>query len=87
VLGHLALSVTIAFALGFVWWPLVLSLLTAGIYLRAAWSVGLARNRMRLMFRAPGIVLRLGWLALGGLFHRGSATWERTSRPGERQIA
>jgi hypothetical protein len=87
VLVHLALTVAVAVAFDFVAWPAALILLTASIYLRAAWVVGLARNRTRLMLHSPALVLQLGWLTLGGLVRREPATWDRTPRPTERQAA
>jgi cellulose synthase/poly-beta-1,6-N-acetylglucosamine synthase-like glycosyltransferase len=80
VLVHLLATVIVAAIVGFVIWPAALLLLTAALYLRAVWLVGLARKRTRLMLHSPGIVLRLGWLTLTGLVRRDSIPWERTSR-------
>jgi GT2 family glycosyltransferase len=80
----LALAAAAGLATDLLWWPTVLVLLTAAVYLRAAVSVGLSRRRLGLMLRSPGVVLRLGWLTLAGTAGRGPpATWERTRRRGE----
>jgi len=79
-LVHLVAATIVAATLGFFVWSTALLLLTGAIYLRAAWVVGLARRRTRLMLHSPGIVLRLGWLTLGGLIRRDSIPWERTPR-------
>ena len=87
VLVHLVAAAIVAVALGYVVWPTVLLLLTGALYLRAVWAIGLARKRTGLMLHSPGIVLRLGWLALAGLVRRDGISWERTSRSTENQAA
>ncbi len=82
-LGLLALAVAVSFAGGFVWWPLSLVLLTAAVYLRAAFAVGMSRHRFGLMLKSPPVVLRLGWLALAGMGRGKPTTWDRTPRPAE----
>jgi GT2 family glycosyltransferase len=80
VLGHLALTAAVV-AAGPTFaqtWAAALLALTAAVYLRAVAEVGV---RMRLLAAAPGIVARLGWLALVGLVRGRSATWVRTPRP------
>jgi cellulose synthase/poly-beta-1,6-N-acetylglucosamine synthase-like glycosyltransferase len=83
VLGHLAVTAAVAAGSGLTFavvWAAVLVALSAGIYLRAVVEVGWS---VRLLV-APGIVVRLGWLTLGGLFGR-PTTWVRTPRLAERQ--
>jgi cellulose synthase/poly-beta-1,6-N-acetylglucosamine synthase-like glycosyltransferase len=86
VLIHLAAATTIAAALGFAVWSVVLILLTSAIYVRAAWVVGLARKRTSHLFQSPGIILRLGLLTLAGLVRRDASAWERTARENDQRI-
>jgi cellulose synthase/poly-beta-1,6-N-acetylglucosamine synthase-like glycosyltransferase len=83
VLGYLALAVAVSFAAGLVLWPAALVAVFAGLYLRAIRDVGFTRKRFKLLLRAPGVVFRLGGVALGGLVSR-SGSWERTTRAAER---
>lgn len=82
-LGLIALAAAFGFACRFVWWPASLLFVTAGIYGRAAVAVGLTPRRIGLLLKSPGVVARLAWVTLAGLFQRKPATWERTPRPGE----
>jgi cellulose synthase/poly-beta-1,6-N-acetylglucosamine synthase-like glycosyltransferase len=83
VLIHLALTVAVSLASGFVLWPAVLIATFAGLYLRALLAVGITRERLGSLFRAPAVVLRLGGVTLAGLVRRGGP-WERTPRAAER---
>ena len=80
VLVHLVAASTIAMALGYVVWSSALLVLTGSLYLRAAWVIGLAKHHTGHMLHSPGIVLKLGWLTLGGLVRKDEAAWERMPR-------
>jgi cellulose synthase/poly-beta-1,6-N-acetylglucosamine synthase-like glycosyltransferase len=82
-LGLIAVAAAVAFACRFVWWPTSLLLVTAGVYGRAAVAVGLSRHRIGLLLMSPGVVARLGWVTLAGLFQKKPAMWERTPRRDE----
>jgi hypothetical protein len=86
VLGHLAVTAAVAVGSGLtisVVWAAVLVALTAGVYLRAVAEVGW---QPRLLAAAPGIVARLGWVTLAGLFPGQPAAWVRTPRPARRLL-
>jgi cellulose synthase/poly-beta-1,6-N-acetylglucosamine synthase-like glycosyltransferase len=87
LLLQLAMSIVAAVACGFVWWPAGLIVLTAACYLRAMWVVGMDARRTTLLFRSPGILVRLGWLSLAGFVRREPATWDRTPRQIDREAA
>lgn len=63
-------------------WYAVLVALTVVVYARVALVVGVTPRRLGYLFAAPGIVLRLALLALGG-FARRDRTWVRTRRAAE----
>lgn len=67
-------------------WLGVLWLLTIGIYLRAAWCVGLTRSRGMMLLRMPWLIVRLLFVTIRG-FSRGPSTWIRTRRSGELLLA
>lgn len=83
VLVHLAVTLAASRACGFVLWPAALAAVFAALYLRAFFAVGLTRSRLGLLARAPLVVLRLGWVTLGGVVQKPGA-WERTTRAAER---
>jgi cellulose synthase/poly-beta-1,6-N-acetylglucosamine synthase-like glycosyltransferase len=83
VLAHLAVAVASGVACGLVYWSAVLVIVFAALYLRAVCAVGLTPQRIGSLLRAPGVVWRLGWVAVMGLGRRGGV-WERTTRAGER---
>jgi cellulose synthase/poly-beta-1,6-N-acetylglucosamine synthase-like glycosyltransferase len=76
VLIHLAATVAACAAFGIWVWPLMLVLLTAGLYLRAMAEVGLTRRRVRLLLGSAGLVARLGWLTLAGRMRPAPGRWE-----------
>jgi cellulose synthase/poly-beta-1,6-N-acetylglucosamine synthase-like glycosyltransferase len=80
VLAHLALTLAGSVVCGFVAWPVVLVVLTAAVYLRAVFAVGISRRRLGSLLKSPAVVLRLGWVTLAGLLRREPATWDRTPR-------
>jgi cellulose synthase/poly-beta-1,6-N-acetylglucosamine synthase-like glycosyltransferase len=82
-LGLLALALAAGLACGFVLWCSALAAAFAGLYLRATIAVGLTRARLRLLLRAPAVVVRLGGVTLAGLVRDGGP-WERTPRPAGR---
>jgi cellulose synthase/poly-beta-1,6-N-acetylglucosamine synthase-like glycosyltransferase len=75
VLLHLAATVIVCAAFGVWVWPLVLALLTSGLYLRAMAEVGFTRRRLRMLLGSARLVARLGWLTLAG-FVRTPSRWE-----------
>ncbi len=82
-LAVIALGATAGTARGFTAWAVLLVLLTAAVYLRAVWAVGLSWRRLRFLPQAAAVVGHLAWLTLAGLFRRQPTAWDRTRRPGE----
>jgi peptidoglycan/xylan/chitin deacetylase (PgdA/CDA1 family) len=82
VLAHLVVTAAVAAAIGgsvLPAWAATLLILTAGVYLRAVWAVGLSWRRAGLLLLTPVIVARLAAIASAGLFRR-PAGWGRASR-------
>jgi len=82
-LGFIAGAAIVAYACRFVWWPSLLLGVTAGIYLRAAATVGFSWRRCGLLVKSPTVVVRLAWVTLAGLFQKKPRAWDRTPRTGE----
>jgi 1,2-diacylglycerol 3-beta-glucosyltransferase len=81
-LAVIALGAAAGTARGFTPWAILLVLLTAAVYLRAVWAVGLSWRRLRSLLHSPAVVGRLAWLALAGLFRHQPTAWDRTRRAG-----
>jgi 1,2-diacylglycerol 3-beta-glucosyltransferase len=85
VLLQLALAgaaVALSGEIAIVAWFAALVAVTGLMYARIAFDVGMTRRRMRHLAAAPGIVLRLAFVTLGG-FGRRDLAWQRTRRAAE----
>lgn len=76
ILLHLAITLGACAAVGIWLWPLVLLVLTAGLYLRAMVEIGLSRARIPVLFDSVRLVVRLAVLTLGGVVRRTPTRWE-----------
>ena len=76
VLLHLAATLGVCAACGVWLWPLVLVLLTGGVYVRAMADVGVTGGRLRLLVGSAAVVARLGWLTLAGFVRPKPTRWE-----------
>jgi 1,2-diacylglycerol 3-beta-glucosyltransferase len=63
----------------FALWFSGLCLMTGFVYLRAMYAVGLNRRRIALLWQSLHLVVRMGWITLGGFWQR-NTTWQRTPR-------
>lgn len=61
-------------------WLAVVCVGSGWVYARAVRRVGLTGRRWRSLLWAPVLVVRLGWIALEGLWKR-DQTWRRSARP------
>lgn len=64
---------------GFIGWAVLLLTATAWVYGRAVGRVGLTARRWANLCRTPLLVVRLGWIAVEGLWKTERA-WRRTAR-------
>ncbi|MEO2091248.1 MAG: hypothetical protein ABGY75_17445 [Gemmataceae bacterium] len=82
VLVQLAAAVGVVLAFGqpgFVAWAALLLIATAWVYGRAVRLVGLTGRRWANLYLTPLLVVRLGWIAVEGLW-KTERTWRRTAR-------
>lgn len=82
VLVQLAAAVGTVLVLGqplFIAWAAILLIATAWVYGRAVGRVGLTGRRWANLCRTPLLVVRLGWIAVEGLWKTERA-WTRTAR-------
>ena len=83
VLIQLLVTCGACFALGpawTMWWAAGLLIATSSLYLRAIVEVGVTRNRIGLLARAPLVVARLAYVSLVGLIRRVPGQWEPDCR-------
>src|SRR5206468_3967703 len=76
VLLHLVATLIVCATFGTWLWPLVLMLLTGGVYLRAMLEVGITRRRIGLLLGSATVVGRLGMLTLAGFVRTKPSRWE-----------
>lgn len=83
VLVQLAAAAGVALVCGqplFIAWAAVLLLITTWVYGRAVRRVGLTGRRWANLCCTPLLVMRLGWIAVEGLW-KTERVWHRTARP------